>query len=70
MRLKIEVSDEIADQIALEVLSQSISYLKQDVRNLKANKNKEDYQLRDMLYGMEILEALEKVYNYYGGNLR
>ena len=70
MRLNIEVSEEIADQIVLDVLKESIDCVTQDVKNLKAMKNKKEYQRQDMLNGIEILEALEKVYKYYGGNLR
>ena len=70
MRLNIEVSEEISDQIVLDVLKESIDCVTQDVKNLKAMKNKKEYQRQDMLNGIEILEALEKVYKYYGGNLR
>lgn len=65
----LEITDEIADQVVLNALKESIECVSQSISELEELDKLREYQVADLVYDREILEALEKVYDYFGGNL-
>ena len=65
----LEITDEIADQVVLNALKDSIECVSQSIGELEGLDKLKEYQQADLVYDREILEALEKVYDYFGGNL-
>ena len=68
--MQIEVNDEIGDQIVLTKLRESIDGVKQDIKQLKKNKSRKEFEDRDLEFNESILPHLEEVYDYFGGNLK
>ena len=65
----LEITDEIADQVVLNALKDSIECVSQSISELEGLDKLREYQVADLVYDREILVALEKVYDYFGGNL-
>lgn len=65
----LEITDEIADQVVLNALKDSIECVSQSISELEGLDKLKEYQVADLVYDREILVALEKVYDYFGGNL-
>lgn len=65
----LEITDEIADQVVLNALKESIECVSQSISELEELDKLREYQVADLVYDREILEALDKVYDYFGGNL-
>ena len=70
MNLKIEIDPETADGIVRCSLKQTIDYLRIDIAKLKKKKKLEGYQIQDLAEHIVSLNAMEKVFNYYGGNMK
>jgi len=68
--MKIDVNEEIVDQIIKTELRESITGVKQDIKNLKKMRKREQYQDQDLADNQELLPHLEAVYDYFGGNLK
>jgi hypothetical protein len=68
--MQIDVNEEIVDQIMKTELRESITGVKQDIKNLKKMRKREKYQDQDLADNQELLPHLEAVYNYFGGNLK
>jgi len=68
--MQIDVNEEIIDQIMKTELRESITGVKQDIKNLKKMRKREQYQDQDLADNQELLPHLEAVYNYFGGNLK
>jgi hypothetical protein len=68
--MQIDVNEEIVDQIMKTELRESITGVKQDIKNLKKMRKREQYQDQDLADNQELLPHLEAVYNYFGGNLK
>ena len=68
--MQIDVNEEIVDQIMKTELCESITRVKQDIKNLKKIRKREKYQDQDLADNQELLPHLEAVYNYFGGNLK
>mgnify|MGYP000208161034 FL=1 len=68
--MQIDVNEEIVDQIMKTELRESITGVKQDIKNLKKIRKREKYQDQDLADNQELLPHLEAVYNYFGGNLK
>ncbi len=68
--MQIDVNEEIVDQIMKTELRESITRVKQDIKNLKKMRKREQYQDQDLADNQELLPHLEAVYNYFGGNLK
>ncbi len=68
--MQIDVNEEIVDQIMKTELRESITRVKQDIKNLKKMRKREQYQDHDLADNQELLPHLEAVYNYFGGNLK
>ena len=67
--MNIEITEEIIDQIVKTELKECIDTVKQDIKKLKKNRKREQYQDEDLSNNQEILTHLEAVYDYFGGNL-
>ena len=68
--MKVEIDPDTADGITRCSLKQSIAYLREDIADLKKKKKTEYYQKHELSELIVSLDAMEKVYDYYGGNLR
>ena len=68
--MQIDVNEEIVDQIMKTELRESITGVKQDIKNLKKMRKREQYQDQDLADNEELLLHLEAVYDYFGGNLK
>ena len=68
--MKVEIDPDTADGITRCSLKQSIEYLREDIASLKKKKKIEDYQKRELAELVVALDAMEKVFDYYGGNLK
>lgn len=68
--MQINIDADVVDAITLESLRISIESTKQNIEQLEAQVDSlKRYQLEDLEYSCEILPALEKVYDYFGGNM-
>ena len=67
---KIEIDDETADRIVVCSLKDSIAQLKADIKKFKMIKNPSDWELNELSEYISDLDALEKTYEYYGGNIK
>ena len=70
MNLKVEIDPETADGIVRCSLKHTIDYLRIDIAKLKKKKKLEGYQIQDLAEHIVSLNAIEKVFNYYGGNMK
>ena len=68
--MKVEIDPDTADGITRCSLKQSIAYLREDIAILKKKKKFEDYQTHELAELIVSLDAMEKVFDYYGGNVR
>jgi hypothetical protein len=68
--IKVEIDPDTADGITRCSLKQSIAYLREDIADLKKKKKTEYYQKHELGELIITLDAMEKVFDYYGGNLR
>jgi hypothetical protein len=68
--IKVEIDPDTADGITRCSLKQSIAYLREDIAALKKKKKTEYYQKHELGELIITLDAMEKVFDYYGGNLR
>ena len=70
VNMNVEIDPETADGIVRASVKQTIEYLRQDIAVLKKVKKAEDYQKRDLAEQIRTLDAMEEVFDYYGGNLK
>jgi hypothetical protein len=70
MNLKVEIDPETADGVVRCSLKQTMTYLREDIATFKKAKKLESYQKQDLAEHIVALEAMEEVYDYYGGNLK
>ena len=68
--MKVEIDADTADGIVRASLKQSIEYLREDIAILEKKKKLEDYQKLELGELMVFLNAMETVFDYYGGNLK
>ena len=69
--MKVEIDPDTADGITRCSLKQTIEYLREDIKSLKKSKKIEVfYQKRELAELVVTLDAMEKVFDYYGGNLK
>lgn len=68
--MQINIDAEVVDAITLESLRISIYHTEQSIAQLEAQEDSlKRYQLEDLEYSRDILPALQKVYEYFGGDL-
>jgi len=70
VNMNVEIDPETADGIVRASVKQTIEYLRKDIAALKKVKKAEDYQKRDLAEQIRTLDAMEEVFDYYGGNLK
>jgi hypothetical protein len=68
--MNVEIDPETADGIVRCSLKQTIEYFREDISDLKKKKKLEDYQKRELADLIVSLDAMEKTFDYYGGNLK
>lgn len=68
--IKVEIDPDTADGITRCSLKQSIAYLREDIAVLKSVRKREYYQKHELGELIITLDAMEKTFDYYGGNLR
>ena len=68
--MNVEIDPDTADGIVRASLKQTIKYIGEDIAVLKKTKKLEDYQKRELAELIVSLDAIEKTFDYYGGNLR
>jgi len=67
---KLYIDDDAADQIVVCSLKDSISLIKDCIKDIKRKKKIDNWDKNYLIECLADLDALEKVYNYYGGNLK
>ena len=70
VNMNVEIDPETADGIVCASVKETIEYLRKDIAVLKKVKKAEDYQKRDLAEQIRTLDAMEEVFDYYGGNLK
>jgi len=68
--MNVEIDPDTADGIVRASLKQTIEYIGEDIAVLKKTKKLEDYQKRELAELIVSLNAMEEVFDYYGGNLK
>jgi len=66
----IEVDCETADKIIIQGLRESIECIKLDIDRLSAQRTLRPFEEEDLDYCTNMLNHLEAVYNYFGGDLQ
>ena len=62
------VHSDICDKIVVLRLAQDIAMIKSDIAKLRKIKKPEQYQQDDLDHNVATLDALNRIYDYYGGN--
>ena len=70
VNMNVEIDPETADGIVRASVKQTIEYLREDIVVLKKTKKLEDYRKRELAELIVSLNAMEEVFDYYGGNLK
>ncbi len=68
--MNVEIDPDTADGIVRCSLKQTIEYLREDIAEYKKKKKLQDYQKRGLAELIVSLDAIEKTFDYYGGNLK
>lgn len=66
MKIKVDIDDEIADQMFRDNLKWHIDHISEDLKTLNKRKKLEKYQQEDKDYFTKLLPALKIVGEYYG----
>lgn len=66
---KIEIDGDTADRIVVCSIKEAIKHLKEEIKHFKRSKRLSDWEKKQLAEDLIDLDALEKVYNYYGGNI-
>jgi hypothetical protein len=71
-KMKVEIDSDTADGITRASLEQSILYIREDIAKLKKKKKSklEYYQRHELGELIILLDAIEKTFDYYGGDLK
>lgn len=65
----IEIDDEITDKVIIESLKLNIECLQNDIDRLSEKPTLKGFEQEDLDYCIDMLEHIEAVYDYFGGNL-
>ena len=68
--MKMEIDSDTADRIVICALTDSMANLKEDIARLKCKKKLKDHEKKDLADCVHNLNAMEAVYDYFGGNLK
>lgn len=64
----VEIDYETADRIVVCSIKESIKVMQDETNRLKRKKKLEDYEKRDLAENIIDIEALKRVYSFYGGD--
>jgi len=67
--MKFKLNDEAVDQLVLSILRTQIKVVKKSIKRLDKLTELKPYQQQDICNDKDNLKAMEKVYDYFGGNL-
>lgn len=67
---KVYIDPDTADSIVVASLRDSINYIKIDIKRLKSKKKLEGFEKEDLADFILNLDAMEKVFDYYGGSIK
>ena len=65
---KVYIDPETADGIVVASLTDTMESLRIEIKRLKSTKNLLPHQKEDLADATLHLDAMEKVFDYYGGN--
>ena len=66
-----KLDSDIVDEICREALKDHMGLLKKQIKELKKHKGKlAEYQAQDLGNSIQTLDAMELVYDYFGGNVK
>jgi hypothetical protein len=68
MKNNIYIDDSTADRIVCCSLKESIKCLKKNIKEAKQKKKLENHEKQQLSNDIIQLDAMEKVFDYYGGN--
>ena len=66
--MKIEISDELLDQLFVESLSQSMQILQKDIAKLSKKKKLQQFEKEDLTEFVRMYDAMREVSAWYGGD--
>ena len=69
-KFQINIDHDTADQIVICSLKDSIDLLVETTNRLSKRRNLSDYERQVLTEDTDSLSALQKVYDYYTGNLK
>lgn len=67
--MKIELSDEAVEDIVCATLKEHMKYMRKNIKEIKKISNLKGFQEQDLVHDVVMLEAMAKVYAYFGGDL-
>ena len=70
VNMNIEIDPETADGIVRASVKQTIEYLRKDIAVLRKVKKAEYYQKHELREQIRTLDAMEELFDYYGGYLK
>jgi hypothetical protein len=65
--MKIEIDDEVIDNLVVSSLSESIGHIESNIKALKKLKNLKPYQKEELADYIIDLEAIKRTRYYFGG---
>ena len=65
--MKFVIGDDIVDQLVMDSLKVQIKVVKKSIKQLKKTGTLEYYQQEDLANDVVVLDALQKVYDYFNG---
>ena len=68
--MKMEIDNETADRIVICALQDSMGPLRDDIVKLKRKKKLKGHEKENLANFIRHLDAIEAVYDYFGGNLK
>ena len=69
-KVTLTIDDEVADQLVCRTLEVSINHLRDGIKKLLKRKKLVSYEKQDLAHSQKDLAALERAFDYYGGNLK
>lgn len=70
MKYNLKLDDDTVDGLVCAVLKESIDIAKEEIKHLKKMKKVESHNKEDLADCILNLDAMETVYNYFGGNIK
>lgn len=67
MKTKIELDDEVIDNIVVSALTESINTIEEEIKKLRKIKNLKPYQKEDLADHLKYIDSLKDTRYYFGG---